>query len=193
MKKLFIILALLFSSAFVAVAQEEESNRRPNVTFNELESWSRKNNGPYESYTSKDGHTYRREEKVTFGVTSDGKTYRYMWERMNAMHILGGVFTSPISGKLAGKTGVIKNIIVRGNKKTGHEVTVVVGIGATSRIEVRPFEMALESGEIVSLGKTKEGAMKELKEAKDMLDLGLITKEQFEAKKAELSKYILGK
>jgi hypothetical protein len=193
MKKLFIVLALLFSSAFVAVAQEEESNRRPNVTFNELESWSRKNNGPYESYTSKDGHTYRREEKVTFGVTSDGKTYRYMWERMNAMHILGGVFTSPISGKLVGKTGVIKNIIVRGNKKTGHEVTVVVGIGATSRIEVRPFEMALESGEIVSQGKTKESAMKELKEAKDMLDLGLITKEQFETKKAELSKYILGK
>lgn len=193
MKKLFILISFLLSLNTIVLAQEANEDVRPETSYTELQSWSRDKNGRYDSYTSKNGHTYHREDKLTFGVTSDGKTYRYMWERVNALHALAGVMPTPISGKWAGKTGVIKNIIVTGNKKTGHEVTIVLAVGGASRIEVRPFEMALESGEIVQLGMTKERALKELKEAKDMLDLGLITKEQFEAKKAELSPYILGK
>ncbi len=193
MKKFILFIAVLFSFNTVVLAQNDNEENLPSTSYTELQSWSRDKNRRYDSYTSKSGHTYHREDKLTFGVTSDGKTYRYMWERVNAMHALAGVLPSPISGKWAGKTGVIKNIIVTGNKKTGHEVTIVLAVGGASRIEVRPFEMALESGEIVPLGKTKEMAIKELKEAKDMLDLGLITKEQFEAKKVELSPYILGK
>ena len=193
MKKLFILISFLLSLNTIVLAQEANEDVRPETSHTELQSWSRDKNGRYDSYTSKNGHTYHREDKLTFGVTSDGKTYRYMWERVNALHALAGVMPTPISGKWAGKTGVIKNIIVTGNKKTGHEVTIVLAVGGASRIEVRPFEMALESGEIVQLGMTKERALKELKEAKDMLDLGLITKEQFEAKKSELSPYILGK
>ena len=194
MKRLFFVISLLATLNVTALAQDDDNaTRRPCISYSELQSWSRYKNGQYDSYTSKDGHTYRRDDKLTFGVTSDGKTYRYMWEKVNAMHVIGGVMPTPISGKWAGKTGVIKNIIIRGNKKTGHEVSVVVAVGMASRIEVRPFEMALEYGEIISNGKTKEMALKELKEAKDMLDLGLITNEQFEAKRSELSKYILGK
>ena len=195
MKRLFITCALLLASITVAFAQDQENGAiRPSISHAELQTWSRNQNGQYDAYISKDGHTYKREDKLTFGVTSDGKTYRYMWERVNAMHFLADVPTLPISGQWAGKTGVIKHIFVRGNKKNGHDVLVILAVGGLrSRIEVRPFEMALESGEIVSKGFTKESALKALKEAKDMLDLGLITNEQYEAKKAELSKYIIGK
>ena len=190
MKKLIIAVAMVLMCGGVVVAQEETL---PRTSYGELEDWSRDKNRRYSAYTAKDGHTYALEDKLTFGTTSDGKTYAYMWERVNALHVLGNVPPTPITGKWAGRTGVIKNIIVNGNKKTGHVVTVVLAVGQASRIEVRPFEMALESQEIISQGKTKESALKELKEAKDMLDLGLITPAQFEAKKAELSKYILGK
>ena len=190
MNKLILGIVLLLMCCSSLYAQD---NVTAMVTHSELESWSRDKNGKYEAYVGKDGHTYRKEDKLTFGSTSDGKTYRYMWERANAMHALGGVPPMPISAKWAGKTGIIKNIYVNGNKKTGHEVTVVLAVGGISRIEVPPFEMALESGEINSQGKTKDMAIKELKEIKDLLDLGLITQSEFDAKKAELSKYILGK
>jgi hypothetical protein len=195
MKRFIIICTLLLTSTSFAFAQNEENGvSRPCISYDELQEWSRKKNGQYDAYISKDGHKYHREDKLTFGVTSDGKTYRYMWERENAMHFLANVPTLPISGKWAGKTGVIKHIFIRGNKKKGHDVLVILAVGGLrSRIEVRPFEMALESGEIVSKGFTKDSALKALKEAKDMLDLGLITNEQYEVKKAELSKYIIGK
>lgn len=189
MKRL-IFTAILLLVCGAAMAQDAGLTATSHA---DLENWDRSKNRRYNAYTAKDGHTYRLEDKLTFGSTSDGKTYRYMWERVNALHILGEVPPMPISGKLAGRTGVIKNIIVNGNKKTGHVVTVVLAVGGASRVEVRPFEMALESQEIISQGMTKDAALKELKEAKDMLDLGLITKEQFEAKKAELSQYIIGK
>lgn len=178
---------LLFCGA-AAIAQEKDD-----ISYAELEQWSRSKNGFYQTYVSKGGHTYKKNDKLTFGPASEGKTYAYMWERLNALHVIGEVPTMPISGKMVGKTGIIKNIEVRGNKKTGHTVTVVVAVGASSRIEISPFEEALSSGEIVSSYMTKERAMKTLKEAKEMLDLGLITQAEFDAKKAELSKYILGK
>lgn len=52
------------------------------------------------------------------------------------------------------------------------------------------FENAIENGEIKSFGMTSDEALSELKKAKDKLDLGLITKEEFDNKKSELSKYI---
>lgn len=193
MKKLiFAVVALLFG--FSVQAQNDENTIHSGmISHEQLENWSRAQNGEYDAYLAKDGHLYKKNDKLTFGITSNGKTYAYMWERENALHFLANVPTLPISGKWAGKTGVIKHIYIRGNKKKGHDVLVILAVGDASRIEVRPFEMALQSGEIISQGKTKEMALKELKEAKDMLDLGLITKEQFEAKKSELSPYILGK
>jgi hypothetical protein len=59
---------------------------------------------------------------------------------------------------------------------------------------MQPFhisiEKAIEVGEVVTDGYSSDKALAELKKAKDKLDLGLITIEEFEALKAELSKYI---
>ena len=189
MKKLLSTAVLLLMCG-VAMAQSGISS----ISYEDLEDWSRSKNGYYDAYTAKDGHTYRLEDKVVFGATSHGKTYVYMWEQLNVLHVLADTPPRPVSGKWAGRTGVIKEIHVRGTKKSGHDITVVLAVGGlNSRIAVRPFDLALECQEIISQGKTKELALKELKEAKDMLDLGLISQADFDAKKEQLKKYILGK
>ena len=55
------------------------------------------------------------------------------------------------------------------------------------------LEEAMATGEIQSFGMTREQAIAKLKEAKDLVDLGLMTKEAFEKLKEELSKIILQK
>jgi hypothetical protein len=52
------------------------------------------------------------------------------------------------------------------------------------------FENALSTGEIKGTGMTSDEALAELKKAKDKLDLGLITAEDYEKKKAELTPFI---
>jgi hypothetical protein len=52
------------------------------------------------------------------------------------------------------------------------------------------FENAVETGELKSFGKTSDEALAELKKAKDKLDLGLITQEDYDKIKADLVKYI---
>jgi hypothetical protein len=52
------------------------------------------------------------------------------------------------------------------------------------------FESTIDFGEITSKGMTSDDALSELKKAKDKLDLGIITKEEYEAKRTELVKFI---
>ena len=52
------------------------------------------------------------------------------------------------------------------------------------------FENAILNGEIKSFGMTSDEALAELKKAKDKMDLGLISKEEYETKKSELVKFI---
>ncbi len=52
------------------------------------------------------------------------------------------------------------------------------------------LENAISYGEVVTSGYTSDKALEELKKAKDKLDLGLITQEEFDALRTELAKYI---
>ena len=188
MKKTLLLLMLAFALAFPAFA--EEKAKAEIISHVDLVDWSRSNNGFYVGYIAKDGHLYRTGDRLTFGPVQEGKTYNYLWERENIAHILADAPTRPISGKWIGSTGVIKDIEVRGNKKTGHDVIIVLAVGKLSRIEVRPFEAALASGEIVSEGMTREKAIEELKQAKLLLDLQVITAEEYDEIKNKMSVYI---
>jgi hypothetical protein len=48
----------------------------------------------------------------------------------------------------------------------------------------------MSTGEIKGTGLTSDDALAELKKAKDKLDLGLITQEQYDLKKSELTPFI---
>jgi hypothetical protein len=52
------------------------------------------------------------------------------------------------------------------------------------------MEEAMASGEVKTKGITSDEAMSQLKKGKDKLDLGIITQEEFDKMREELSKYI---
>lgn len=84
------------------------------------------------------------------------------------------------------------------NKNSPVEIYLYVtnpklGKGANNRT-IFKVERAIETGELINPNSamTKEQAIAKLKEYKSLLDLGVITNEEYEKHKAELSKIILG-
>jgi hypothetical protein len=87
-----------------------------------------------------------------------------------------------------GKTTEIKKIRISGSKKMGY--TLYVTCKAPGQPITINLEKAIEVGEVVTSGYTSDKALKELKTAKDKLDLGLITQEEFDRIREELAPYI---
>lgn len=141
--------------------------------------------GEYTSYVASDGGVYKIGDRVKIGVPSNGKTFSFITE--------GDGILIPITYLTAGASGTeteIKRIFVTGNKRAGYSVSFrTKGITGLSNYSVQ-FENALSTGEVKGFGMTSDEALAELKKAKDKLDLGLISKEEFEQLKSELSKYI---
>ena len=59
-----------------------------------------------------------------------------------------------------------------------------------NQLIVNSVEDAIANGELKSFGMTSDEALTELKKCKDKLDLGLMTQEEYNKKKTELSKLI---
>jgi hypothetical protein len=141
--------------------------------------------GEFTSYVGSDGGIYKIGDRIKIGVPSSNKTFAYISE--------GDGFLLPITNLTASASGQeteIKKIYVIGNKRAGYSVSFrTKGITGLSNYSVQ-FENALSTGEIKGYGKTSDDALAELKKAKDKLDLGLITQEQFNTLKSELSTYI---
>lgn len=141
--------------------------------------------GEFTSYVGSDGGIYKIGDRIKIGVPSSNKTFAYISE--------GDGFLLPITNLTASASGQeteIKKIYVIGNKRAGYSVSFrTKGITGLSNYTVQ-FENALSTGEIKGFGKTSDDALAELKKAKDKLDLGLITQEQFDTLKSELSTYI---
>ena len=84
----------------------------------------------------------------------------------------------------------IKKIRVTGTKRAGYKVSFQTkGMTGVDNYFVY-IEDAILVGEIKSFGMTSDEALTELKKAKDKLELGIITQEQYDLKKAELTPFI---
>jgi hypothetical protein len=167
----FMMSILTFSFSF---AQE--------IKHSDLASASR---GEFTSYIASDGAVYKIGDRIKIGVPSSNKTFAYITE--------GDGLLLPITNLTASSSGQeteIKKIWVVGNKRAGYSVSFrTKGITGLSNYTIQ-FENALSTGEVKGYGKTSDEALTELKKAKDKLDLGLITQEEFDKAKVELSKYI---
>jgi len=134
-------------------------------------------------YVASDGSVWKVGQRVTFGNATGARVFNYI-------SMGDGVMSVPQAAPAGwgGKEAEIKKIRVSGSKRLGWTLWV------TCKGPMQPFnidiEKAIEVGEVVTDGYTSDKALEELKKAKDKLDLGLITLEEFEARKAELSKYI---
>jgi hypothetical protein len=170
------LVVIIISMFFINFSFSQE------IRHSELATASR---GEFSSYLASDGAIYKIGDRIKIGVPSSNKTFAFITE--------GDGILLPITNLLATASGQeteIKKIWVVGNKRTGYSVSMrTKGISALSNYTIQ-FENALSTGEIKGFGMTSDEALAELKKAKDKLDLGLISQEEFNEKKSELSKFI---
>ncbi len=141
--------------------------------------------GEFTSYVGSDGAVYKIGDRIKIGVPSSNKTFAFITQ--------GDGLLIPITNLTASFSGTeteIKKIFVGGNKRMGYSVTFrTKGVTGLSNYTIQ-FENALSTGEVKGFGLTSDDALEQLKKGKDKLDLGLITQEEYDNLKAELSKYI---
>ena len=181
-------ISLLFSS--VAFAQEPKV-----MTHEEMKTISKGIFDVIECdvYVAKDGHSYKVGDTLKIGRPSTNKTFAYLWSGGVAA-ALAGQEPTPLTASQSGNNAIIKKLQVGGTKRAGFKMSVIAkGLCAICGNVLIDFEQALETGEIQSLGMTREQAIAKLKEAKDLVDLGMMSKEDFEKLKTELTPLIMNK
>ncbi len=142
-------------------------------------------------YLGKDGYSYKIGDTLKIGRPSSNITFAFLKDYSS----LGGYENNgPTSISRSGTTTIIKKIFVNGTKSMGFKIFFlgkgICGMCPSYSID---FEEAIATGEIVSKGFTKESALAKLKEAKELLDLGLMKQVDYDKLKESLVRYILDK
>jgi hypothetical protein len=180
MRKLLLSTLLLFGS--VGFGQESVK-----ATFDEITTAKERPsyNGDITEYVAKDGSVYKIGDKITIGVPSSNKTFAFLSSG-------DGIMTPfvPLSIGVSGQKAEIMKFRISGTRRAGFTIWLKAKSSTGMSNYNVDFENAILNGEIKSFGMTSDEALSELKKAKDKLDLGLISKEDYEAKKAELVKFI---
>lgn len=175
--KLNILILLFMLISTVSFAQELMHSDLKNLKSTKKD---------FTTYIGKDGGVYKVGDKITLGMPSGLQSRTKDFAYVNE----GAVLLTPVSGLAAGTSTEIIRFVLVGTKRSGFYVVArTKGIIGLQNYSI-DLENAITAGEVVSTGMTSDQALNELKKAKDKLDLGLITQEQYDAIKAELSKTI---
>jgi hypothetical protein len=142
------------------------------------------NSKQYESYISKDGTVFKIGGKVKIGLPSNQSNFAYI------QHIdpLAGI--SVVGANYSNSEVEIKKITVGGSLKKGYKVWIITNGGVALAKLYFDIETAIQTKEVKGEGLSSDDALATLKKAKDKLELGLITQEEFNKLRTELSKYI---
>lgn len=180
MRKLLLSTVLVFSLA--GFSQESVK-----ATFDEITTATDRPtyNGDITEYVAKDGSVYKIGDKITIGVPSSNKTFAFLSSGDGIMTPL-----VPLSIGVSGQKAEIMKFRISGTRRSGFTIWLKAKSATGMGNYNVDFENAILNGEVKSSGMTSDEALTELKKAKDKLDLGLISNEEYEAKKAELIKYI---
>lgn len=121
----------------------------------------------------------------------------------NMMGAMNGDAPAKLTLNYSGQTVLVDEIKVyhNGSKKKPLKFTIRLGevngraFGVNKYLTINDFELAYVAGEILLKNQpmTRAEAIAKLKEAKDLLDLGMMTQEKFDKMKADLSKIIINK
>jgi|VirMetMinimDraft_7_1064189.scaffolds.fasta_scaffold49006_3 hypothetical protein len=172
MKKILLSLLPLFSFCYV-FSQEIT----PSATYEEASSKAVR--GDVNTYVSKSGESFSVGDTITLGPSFDGKDYSFVFQN-------GGLELYPLQNTAVGGKVVIKKI----------KIQMKVAIVNTTKVENYVYglriliEDALDKGEVKSKIMSSDEALTELKKAKDKLDLGIITQEEFNVLRSELAPLI---
>jgi hypothetical protein len=141
--------------------------------------------GQFESYVSKDGSVYKVGDKIQFGNPS-GTNGKFM--TLQKMDIAGTVYI--VGAEVINTSAEIKKIRIIGTSRAGYKAQFQTkGMTGIDNYFLY-LEDAIQVGEVESFGMTSDEALTALKKAKDKLDLGLITQEEYDKIKAELTPFI---
>ena len=169
----------LITALFITVSASLFSQE---IKFADLASAQR---GEFTSYVGSDGAVYKIGDRVKIGVPSSNKTFAFITQGDGLLTTI-----TNLTASFSGTETEIKRIFVVGNKRMGYSVAFrTKGIIALSNYSIQ-FENALSTGEIKGFGLSSDDALSQLKKGKDKLDLGLITQEEYDKLKADLTKYI---
>lgn len=171
-----LVLLFLITTSFTSMAQT--------LSYEDLAAGKAK--GTFESYTAKDGSVYTVGDTLLINSPS-GVNGQFV--NIESMDILGRRFL--VGTNSANTTAVLKKIRVGGSKRAGWKAAFQTQ--GFSSIDNYFFfiEDAVATGEIAMKGViSSDQAIAELKKAKEKLDLGLISEEEYNVLKAEFAKFI---
>jgi hypothetical protein len=155
-------------------------------------------------YTLPDGSVIKKGSELVLGkpVNNSRDYARIVFGYMT----LGKALLTPpiqLGGSFTGSKVIIDKIFVSHKKMTKQsELNVSIyakdpnmssAMGASNRTIV-DIESAISTGEVINpnAAMTRDQAIVKLKESKDLLDLGLMTQEEYEKLKSELTPIIVG-
>jgi len=165
MKKITLILIMSFSIGFAQTAEYGKLIKKSN----------------YKNYITKNNDTLKVGDTLTIGIPTSDLGFTYISQ--------GG---QRVSNMLSEKKVIIDKLKTYGNKTNGYKMYAhFKGYGLIPVLI--DYETAMELGEIKNSNAklTREQAIAKLKEAKDLLDLEMISKEEYEKLKSELKPIIM--
>ncbi|MDB9713736.1 hypothetical protein OAA74_03710 [Flavobacteriaceae bacterium] len=137
-------------------------------------------------YVASNGESFKLGQIVTLNQPS-GKSNQYQYVLKD---VIGQMY--PVTTDGNGLKGEIIKFKVYGvSKKAGWEAVAIIKPGDGFRYPIE-IEQALEFKEIESSILSREEAIAKLKEAKDLLDLEMMSQEEYDKIKAELTPIIMG-
>lgn len=180
MKKIYICVIALFTT--VSYSQKE-------ITYEQFQEVAKRVKAKkLTKYVSKNGEVFEVGKTLTIGSPSGAvDTYDFV----HNYSALGSEYE--VSRQSKGFESEIIKFNKSGSKRKGYEITTVSKTETgTSRYYIQ-LERAIESGEIETSVLTRDQAISKLKEQKDLLDLGLITEEEYKKSKEKLTPLIMDK
>lgn len=177
MKKVLFILGLFIASQLFSQT----------VTYEEFKAAKKPKKVKLDAYQAKNGQVFKIGDKITIGNPSM-RNDQYLNVVRNDLGTL-----KRVSVGMKGFKAEIKKFRIYGRKRTGYSVIAVTKTpDGLSNLWVE-IEAAIQNGEIGTTGLNRKQAIAKLKETKDLLDLGMISKEEYEKIKKELTPIIMKK
>lgn len=177
MKKLLPLFLLLITT--MASAQV--------LKYDDISNWSKKQKVEFDAYEASNGHVYRIGEYITLGMPERRDQLFMYVHQQAAVSQPEGVGLE--SARL--RSEIIK-FKITGTRRAGYEV---VAVGKTPYGFTRFYiliEKGLNAGEVQSEVMSREVAIAKLKEGKDLMEMDMMSQEDFEALKKELTPIIQG-
>lgn len=136
--------------------------------------------GEYKSYISKHGDTIYTGQQLTLGIPSTDYGFKFISQ--------GG---ERVANFLSGKTVFIDKLKAWGNKRQGFKIYAhFSGFGLIPVLI--DYDAAVETGEVINPNFiSRDQAISKLREAKELMELGIITEEDYESQKQKYTPIIL--